>query len=72
LFYGEKRRCYYTEAWMLVHFLRHGRTSWASKEFPDLVLYLAEGYPVADAFRGVYGGDPESFAREFEAYATRF
>jgi hypothetical protein len=71
-FYGEKRRCYYTEAWMLVHFLRHGRPSWAGKEFPDLVLYLAEGYPIEDAFRGVYGGDPASFTREFETYAMKF
>lgn len=69
LFYGEKRDLYYPTAWLLVHFLRHGRPQWAEGSFPALMLYLAEGYPARDALKATYGAAPGDLEAEFRAYA---
>jgi hypothetical protein len=71
-FYGDQRRMFYTESWMLVHFLRHGRDGWADDEFPRFVLYVAEGYPAADAFVTVYGAAPAEMEEEFRRYVMSF
>jgi hypothetical protein len=71
VFYGEQRSMLYTMAWLLVHFLRHGEDNWATERFPDLVLYLAEGYPVHDVFTRIYG-DPAELEEEFYEYVLSF
>ncbi len=71
-FYGEKARLFYTQAWMFVHFLRHGRSGWAESEFPKFVLYVAEGFAPGDVFRSVYGGTPEGLSKEFGDYIAKF
>ena len=70
-FYGAARRMYYTTAWLLVHFLRHAQDGWAIEKFPNLVLYVAEGYPALDAFREVYG-EPTQFEESFRRYILKF
>lgn len=71
-FYGERHELYYAQSYLLVHFLQHGRTSWATEEFPRFVLYVAEGYPCEDAFRWSYGQPPTSFQEQFETYVKKF
>jgi Gram-negative bacterial TonB protein C-terminal len=70
-FYGEARDLCYPMAWLAVHFLRHGRPEWANDAFPTLVLYLAEGYPTADALRAAYGATPEELEPAFRAYVNK-
>ena len=70
-FYGAARGMYYTTAWLLVHFLRHAQDGWAIEKFPNLVLYVAEGYPALDAFREVYG-EPTQFEESFRRYILKF
>jgi TonB family protein len=71
-FYGGKFRLFGTEAWMLVHFLRHGRPGWDENEFPRFMLYVAEGFSPSEAFREVYAAEPASFEQAFREYAARF
>ena len=70
-FYGERRPLFYAMSWLLVHFLRHGGEDWAEERFPELMLYVAEGYSAPNAFRTVYG-DPAEFDQEFRSYVKRF
>lgn len=70
-FYGERREQYYRDAWKAVHFLRHGEEGWAEERFPRLILYLAEGYDMAAAFRRVYGVAPEELEKAFRRHARR-
>ncbi len=71
-FYGEKHEVFYAESWLFVHFLRHGKASWAEEEFPRFVLYVAEGFAPEDAFRGVYGCAPSELGEAFRAYVEKF
>jgi hypothetical protein len=70
-FYGEKRDLYYPMSWLLVHFLRHGRPGWADGAFPQLMLYVAEGYPPREALRATYG-DPAELEASFRTYVLKF
>ena len=70
-FYGAARSMYYTTAWLLVHFLQHAEDGWATEKFPNLMLYVAEGYPALDAFREVYG-EPARFEESFHSYILKF
>lgn len=70
-FYGEKRQSYYGTSWLLVHFLNQGEVGWDEAKFPQLVLYIAEGYPPLAAFRQVYG-DPDEFDAAFKQYIRKF
>jgi TonB family protein len=70
-FYGEQHELYYPMSWLLIHFMRHGREEWDDGRFSRLMLYVAEGYPAAGAFRSVYG-DPALLEGEFRAYIKRF
>ena len=45
----------YASAWLLVHYLRDGTPESAGTRLPQLLLYLAEGYPQLAAFRATYG-----------------
>jgi len=71
-FYGEKRSMFYTQSWMLVHFLRHGREEWADDQFPRFVLYVAEGYSPLEAMEHVYGVRPADLEGEFKKYVKQF
>lgn len=71
-FYGKDVDLYYAQGWLAVHFLRHGRPEWAEKQFPEFLLYVAEGYPADQAFRTVYGAAPEAFEAEYQRYVKRF
>jgi hypothetical protein len=70
-FYGAGRDLHYGSAWLFVHYLRHGAPDWATTRFPQLVLYLAEGYPGEAAVRQLYG-DPDALESAFRAYAKSF
>lgn len=70
-FYGEKRSTYYGTAWLLVHFLNQGEKGWDESKFPQLILYVAEGYPPLEAFRQIYG-DPDEFDAAFKQYIRKF
>jgi hypothetical protein len=70
-FYGERASLYYASSWLLVHYLRDGGAGWAQERFPRLLLYLAEGYPQAAAFRSVYG-PLEAADDAFRAYVKSF
>ena len=70
-FYGAGRELYYGSAWLFVHYLRHGAPDWATTRFPQLVLYLAEGYPGDAVVRQLYG-DPDALEAAFRAYAKSF
>jgi hypothetical protein len=67
-FHGEQRERYYEDAWLAVHFLRHGAEDWAEDRFPRFVLFLAEGYEVKAAFRQVYGMEPSELEEAFRDY----
>lgn len=71
IFYGEKASLYYASSWLLVHYLRDGAPGWAQNRFPQLLLYLAEGYPQTAALRTVYG-PPESADEAFRKYVKSF
>jgi hypothetical protein len=71
IFYGERSSLYYASSWLLVHYLRDGGAGWAQTRFPQLVLYLAEGYPQTAAFRSVYGA-PEPADADFRKYVKSF
>ena len=71
IFYGEKSSLYYASSWLLVHYLRDGAAGWAQARFPQLLLYLAEGYPQMAAFRSVYGA-PEAADADFRKYVKSF
>jgi hypothetical protein len=71
-FYGDKRHLFYTQSWMFVHFLRHGKPDWAAKAFPTFVLYVAEGYAPSDAFAQAYGVAPRQLEGDFRKYAEQF
>jgi hypothetical protein len=71
IFYGERSRLFYASSWLLVHYLRDGGEGWARARFPRLLLYLAEGYPQAAAFRAVYG-DVAAADTAFRAYVKAF
>lgn len=71
-FYGGQYELHYGEAWLFVHFLRHGKPSWAAEEFPRFVLYVAEGFSQQDVFREVYGCQPSDFAEAFRKHVEEF
>jgi hypothetical protein len=71
IFYGQRAGLFYASSWLLVHYLRDGDASWAEQRFPRLLLYLAEGYPQAAAFRTVYG-PPEASDAAFRGYVKSF
>lgn len=71
IFYGERSKLYYASAWLMVHYLRDASPESAGTRFPQLLLYLAEGYPQLAAFRAIYGpvaaadDDFRRYVREF-------
>ncbi|HVR29662.1 MAG TPA: hypothetical protein VMS86_09005 [Thermoanaerobaculia bacterium] len=71
VFYGDDAPLYYGLSWLLVHFLRHGDESWAGA-FPEIVLYLAEGYDPGAALRTVYGLDEAAIEERFRRYVRDF
>jgi TonB family protein len=71
IFYGERSRLFYASAWLLVHYLRDGSPEGAASRFPQLLLYLAEGYPQLAAFRAVYG-PIETADADFRRYVKEF
>ncbi len=71
IFYGGKARLYYASSWLLVHYMRDGGAGWSTSRFPQLLLYLAEGYPQAAAVRALYG-DPTAAEQAFRQYVKSF
>ena len=71
IFYGDRARLYYASAWLLVHYLRDGSLENATMRFPQLMLYLAEGYPQLAVFRSVYG-PLEAADDDFRRYVKEF
>jgi TonB family protein len=71
IFYGERSKLFYASSWLLVHYLRDGSPESAASRFPQLLLYLAEGYPQLAAFRAVYGAVDVADA-DFRRYVKEF
>ena len=71
-FYGEDMPLYYAQAWILVHFLRHGAPGWSDAEFPRFLLYVAEGYDAADALNTVYGLPTAELEARYRDHAMAF
>ena len=71
IFYGAKSRLYYASSWLLVHYMRDGDPGWSANRFPQLLLYLAEGYPQTAAVRTVYG-DAGAAEQAFRQYVKSF
>ncbi len=71
-FYGERHALYYPTAWIFVHFLRHGDPTWTDSLFPQLMLYLCEGYPAEPTLEEIYGMPLEQLEGEFLKYLNRF
>jgi hypothetical protein len=71
LFYGARRDLFYSSSWLLVHYLRDATPGWSSDRFPQLMVYVAEGYPPLAAFRAVYGS-PEAADAAFQRYVKSF
>jgi hypothetical protein len=72
IFYGDDVGLYYASAWLFVHFLRHGEEEWAEARFPDFLLYVAEGFPAAEAFESVYGMGLDEAEEAFRSYVRGF
>ncbi len=70
-FYRADMRQFYTLSWLLVHFLRHGEEEWSAGSFPQLVMYIAEGYPPEQALTAVYG-PPDELEPRFRRYVLNF
>lgn len=71
-FYGERVRLYYPQAWLFVHFLRHGRPEWQDGAFPSFLLYIAEGFEPEAAFRAAYACKPSDLEGAFRDYVKDF
>jgi TonB family protein len=71
-FYSEKIHLFYTQSWMLVHFLIHGEEGWAEEEFPRFLLYVAEGFRPDLALRQTYGVGPEELEARYRRYCEKF
>ena len=71
-FYGDRRKLYYPESWLAVHFLNHGRDGWADEAFVRFLLYVAEGYPPVEVFPACFGAAPADLEAEFREYVKRF
>jgi len=71
-FYGERTRLYYPQAWLFVHFLRHGRPNWQNDVFPVFLLYIAEGFQPEAAFRAAYACAPSDLESAFRDYVKDF
>jgi hypothetical protein len=71
-FYGKDYDLYYSQGWLAVHFLRHGRPEWADGAFPKFLLYAAEGYPADQALRTAYGSDASELEAAYQRYVTSF
>jgi hypothetical protein len=71
-FYGKDWSLYYTESWLLVHFLRHGRPGWSEAQFPTFLLYAAEGFSTEDAVAQVYGLEGEALEKAYRDYVLKF
>ena len=70
-FFGESRRFYYSAAWILVHFLRHGEAEW-QEDFTEMLFYVAEGYRVSEAVETVYGVEVAELEPAFLDYLANF
>jgi len=71
-FYGERMRQYYAQSWLLVHFLRHGEPGWKDRQFPELLLYAAEGYDPKLAISAVYGLSPQELEARYRKHVRTF
>ena len=71
-FYGADRRRYYTQSWMTVEFLHHGRADWDTTAFPQFFRAVASGAPIREAFVSTYGSAPEDLDEAFRQFALRF
>jgi hypothetical protein len=71
-FYGERMRLYYPQAWLFVHFLRHGREGWLDQAFPAFLLYVTEGFDPGAAFQAAYGCRPSELEAAFREYVRQF
>lgn len=72
IFYGDRSDLYYGMSWLLIHFLRHGEAEWQDRQFPTMMLYMAEGYPAAAAVETAYGQDLQGLEQRFLEYARKF
>lgn len=70
-YYGPAVDQNYGTSWLLVHFLRHGEPGWIEKQFPELLLYLYEGYPATEALAQVYGLTPEEIDERLDDYVSK-
>ena len=71
-FYGTKVDLYYTQGWLAVHFLRHGRPEWVDGAFPKFLLYVAEGYPADQALSTAYGVSAHDLEASYQKYVKSF
>ena len=71
-FYGERASLYYSQAWILVHFLIHGQPGWDTQRFPALIQRVIEGQPAADAVRIVYGLQGKELSDAYFDYVSSF
>lgn len=62
----------YPQAWLTVHFLRHGKADWADHAFPTFLLSVVEGFDAQAAFRAAYGCAPSDLEADFRAYVRKF
>jgi hypothetical protein len=71
VFYGPTADQFYTSAWVLVHYLRHGRSDWEQR-FADLLLAVGEGYDAGSAIRAIYGLEPAALQAGYSEHLARF
>jgi hypothetical protein len=71
-FYGKDVELYYTQGWLAVHFLRHGRPGWVDDAFPKFLLFVAEGYPADQALRSAYGVSAGELEASYQKYVKSF
>ena len=71
-FYGKDVDLYYTQGWLAVHFLRHGRPAWADNAFPRFLLFVAEGYPASQALTAAYGVPAHDLEASYQQYVKSF
>lgn len=67
----EKRALFYAQSWVLAHYLMLGREGARQSDFYRFTELMAEGMPVAETFKRVFGREPAEVESELKEYVKR-
>jgi hypothetical protein len=71
-FYGNERRVYYQQAWLLVEFLNQPNHGWPESAFASLLTRVGRGEPTSQVFLEEFGIPLELLEQRFRRFVERF